>query len=339
MSLSAVSFASRTAEPTELQPWLDRFNALMSWQFTVGGARITLAALVGAVLMLVAIWLVALFLRRRLNRYADGREYSRRASLYTVAKLIYYLMIVLAVFSAFGVLGIPITRFAVFAGALGVGLGFGLQSIFNNFVSGLILLFDRSLKVGDFVELESGVHGEVKDINIRSTLIRTNDNIDILVPNSEFVSGRVTNWTHDEGFRRVKLKFGVAYGSDKQTVKVAGMEAAAAVPYTLTLDGPRAPQVWLTGFGESALDFELVVWLDAEATRRPSTVKAAYYWALHDALEKYGIQLPFPQRDLHLRSVFGREGDDALLALQDRSGRGGRFTDADDAGAADATSD
>ena len=139
--------------------------------------------------------------------------------------------------------------------------------------------------------------------------------------------------------RRVELKFGVAYGGDKQTVKMAGMEAAAAVPFTLTLDGPRAPQVWLTGFGESALDFELVVWLDVEATRRPSTVKAAYYWALHDALEKYGIQLPFPQRDLHLRSAFGREGDAALLALQERSRPDCRSADPNASGRSDTTSE
>lgn len=129
MSLSAAGVAQGAADQAEWQPWLDRLNALMNWQFTVGDAKITLAALVGAILTLVVIWLVALFLRRRLNRYADGREYSRRASLYTVAKLIYYLLFMLAVFSALGVLGIPITRFAVFAGALGVGLGFGLLNL------------------------------------------------------------------------------------------------------------------------------------------------------------------------------------------------------------------
>ncbi|MEZ5464271.1 MAG: mechanosensitive ion channel [Lysobacteraceae bacterium] len=305
-----------------LQQWLDRAAELMNWEFSIGGNSLTVGALAGALLTLVLIWFIGLVLRRRLNRYAEGREYSRRASLYTVAKLIYYALIVVAVMAALGVLGIPVSRFAVFAGALGVGLGFGLQAIFNNFVSGLILLFDRSLKVGDFVELESGIHGEVKDINIRATLIRTNDNIDILVPNSEFVSGRVTNWTHNEVSRRIRVEFGVAYGSDKEVVKAAGMEAAAAVPYTLTLDGQRAPQVWLTGFGDSSLDFSLVVWLDAEATRRPSRVKAAYYWALHDALEKHGLEIPFPQRDLRLRSAFGEEGDAAIRSW--RHGDAGR---------------
>jgi small-conductance mechanosensitive channel len=146
------------------------------------------------------------------------------------------------------------------------------------------------------------VHGHVRDIYIRSTRITTNDDIDILVPNSEFVNGRVVNWTLREVARRQKIPFGVAYGTDKELVKTAALEAAAAVTFTLSLDGPRGPQVWLTGFGDSSLDFQLVVWLNAEATRRPGAVIAAYYWALHTALEKYNIEIPFPQRDLHVKS-------------------------------------
>jgi small-conductance mechanosensitive channel len=207
---------------------------------------------------------------------------------------------------ALSVAGIPVARFAVFAGALGVGLGFGLQAIFNNFVSGLIILFERTLKVGDFVELASGVHGTVKDIYIRATRITTNDNIDILVPNSEFVTGRVVNWTLREVSRRLKVPFNVAYGSDKEQVKKAALEAAAEVPFTLTLEGERKPQVWLTGFGESAMNFALVVWLTAEATKRPGAVTAAYNWALEGALCRHGLEIPRPQRDLHVRSWLGR---------------------------------
>jgi len=172
-------------------------------------------------------------------------------------------------------------------------------------VSGLIILFDRTLKVGDFVELASGVHGTVRDIYIRATRITTNDNIDIVVPNSEFVSGRVVNWTLREVSRRLKVPFGVAYGSDKELVKKAALEAAAEVPFTLTLEGDRKPQVWLTGFGDSSLNFALVVWLTAEATKRPGAVTASYNWALESALGRHGIEIPFPQRDLHVRSWFG----------------------------------
>ena len=216
---------------------------------------------------------------------------------------------------ALNFLGIPTTRFAVLAGAIGVGLGFGLQAIFSNFISGIIMLFERSVRVGDFVELESGLHGEVRDINIRSTLITTNDNIDILVPNSEFVTHRVVNWTHGDVSRRLRIAFGVAYGTDKELVKKAALEAAAEVPFTIALDGPRKPQVWLVEFGESSMVFELVVWLTADATKRPSAVKAGYMWALDTALCKYGIEIPSPQQDLNLRSLFGLEGEQALALI------------------------
>ncbi|MEO7072337.1 MAG: mechanosensitive ion channel domain-containing protein [Rhodanobacter sp.] len=275
---------------------------LLDRGYTFGGIHVSIGSLLGGLLVfalfLIAIWV----LKRLLHRYGQRNDHVNQSTLYTVERLFRYLMLVVGALWALGVAGIPVARMTVFAGALGVGLGFGLQAIFNNFVSGLILLFDRSLKVGDFVELASGVHGHVREIRIRATLISTNDDIDILVPNAEFVTGRVVNWTLREVARRQKIPFGVAYGTDKELVKKAALEAAAEVPFTLSLDGPRAPQVWLTGFGDSSLDFSLVVWLNADATRRVGAITAAYYWALHTALEKYDIEIPFPQRDLRVRS-------------------------------------
>lgn len=267
---------------------------------------ITVGGVIAAVFVVALAWLASMLLRHAIGRYGDSHEHANKAALYTVSRLLHYVLLVIGLLLALSMVGLPVDKFAVFAGAIGVGLGFGLQAIFNNFISGVVLLFDRSLKVGDFVELESGVHGEVRDIMIRATRISTNDNIDILVPNSEFVSGRVVNWTHREVSRRMRVGFGVAYGTDKELVKKAALEAAAEVPFTLDLEGPRKPQVWLVGFGDSSLDFELVVWLNAEATKRPDAVDAAYLWALHSALERYAIEIPFPQRDLHLRSLFGR---------------------------------
>lgn len=267
---------------------------------------ITVGGVIAAVFVVALAWLASMLLRHAIGRYGDSHEHANKAALYTVSRLLHYVLLVIGLLLALSMVGLPVDKFAVFAGAIGVGLGFGLQAIFNNFISGVVLLFDRSLKVGDFVELESGVHGEVRDIMIRATRISTNDNIDILVPNSEFVSGRVVNWTHREVSRRMRVGFGVAYGTDKELVKKAALEAAAEVPFTLDLEGPRKPQVWLVGFGDSSLDFELVVWLNAEATKRPDAVEAAYLWTLHSALERYAIEIPFPQRDLHLRSLFGR---------------------------------
>jgi len=152
---------------------------------------------------------------------------------------------------------------------------------------------------------------------MRSTLITTNDNIDILVPNSEFVGGRVINWTLREAHRRLRVPFGVAYGTDKELVKKAVLEAAENVPWTLQKIKARQPQVWLVEFGDSSLNFELVVWLTPEAVKRPGAVQAAYLWEIETKLNEHGIEVPFPQRDLHLRSMFGLK-DDAASALLSR---------------------
>lgn len=217
-------------------------------------------------------------------------------------QLVRILMIGIAIFVALNMIGIDLTAFAVFTGALGVGIGFGLQSIFSNFVAGIIIILEKTLKVGDFVDLESGITGEVREINVRSTLITTNDNIDMLVPNSEFINKRVINWTLREAKRRMHVPVGVAYGTDKDLVKKAILEAADNVEFTLKGFKNRKPDVWLVGFGDSSLDFELIVWLTDEATKKPGKVHATYCWEIETALTKYGITIPFPQRDLHLVS-------------------------------------
>ena len=294
---------------TGLQPLLD-YELVR-----VAGLDLTVGRLGAALLLLVIAFFVSRVAQRALCRFGEARG-ADSASVYAMSRVLRYTLMVLGALVALEVAGIPMSKFTLFGGALGVGLGFGLQAIFNNFVSGLILLFDRSIKIGDFVELESGVHGVVRDIKIRATRIITNDNLNILVPNSEFVSGRVVNWTLLEASRRMRIPFGVAYGTDKELAKKAALEAAAEVPFTLAMDGPRGPQVWLTGFGESRLEFELIVWLNGDATKRPSAVKAAYNWALHSALHRHKLAIPFPQRDLHLRSVLGHEGSDALALLR-----------------------
>ena len=293
----------------------------------IGQTSITYGSVVAALAALLATGLLIVAMRRSISRYRHGRGAQYRATLYTVQRIGTYTLLAVGFLIAISLLGVPISRLAVVAGALGIGLGFGLQTIFSNFISGLILLFDKSLKVGDFVELESGVTGEVRDIKIRSTTIVTNDNIDILVPNSEFVEGRVVNWTYREVSRRMRIPFGVAYGTDKEAVKEAALQAAAEVPFTLALEGARRPQVWLSEFGDSSLNYELVVWLNAEATKRPAAVQAAYNWALHTALAERQLEIPFPQRDLNVRSFFGLAQEDALEALNLDPPRGASAAD------------
>lgn len=293
-----------------LQPLLDyRLISLGGFQLTVGG-------LVAAVLAVLAAQVISMLLRRTLVRYGKQRQNVNHAALYTVARVAHYLLLLIGVMLALQLAGVPIGEFAVFAGALGIGLGFGLREIFANFIGGLVLLFDRSLKVGDFVEIDADLRGTVRDINIRATRITTNDNIDILVPNAEFMTGRVVNWTHGDVMRRLRVPFKVAYGVDKELVKKAALEAAAKVPFTLSMDGRHRPQVWLADFGDGAVEYLLAVWLTEEATKRNAAIKAAYLWELDTSFKKHGIEIPLPQRDLNLRSVFGLTGEDAIALLR-----------------------
>ena len=288
--------------------------------FTIGTTPVTAMGLLRVVLILSIAWWISKAIRLALNRVASFRVGMNQAALYAFGRFVHYVVLLIGLVIGLSSIGINFKNFALLAGALGVGIGFGLQNMVNNFVSGLIILFEKSLKRGDFVELESGVVGEVREINFRSTRITTNDNIDILVPNSEFVNGRVTNWTLDEAYRRIHVPFGVAYGTDKELVRKAVLEAARAVPHTLTGLKGREPQVWFVGFGDSSLDFELIVWLMPEAVKRPGAVMADYLWNIHTALYQYGIEIPFPQRDVHFRSFFGMKDEKAREWLEKKKG-------------------
>lgn len=298
-----------------MEQFLAQVSQLFSWLetelFKVGETAITYGALFRVMTILIATYIVSRLLQNGLRRFASYRQSMAQSSVYALTRITHYVVMLVGLLVAIASIGIDLTKFAMFASALGIGVGFGLQNLISNFTAGIMLLFEKTLKVGDFVELESGVTGEVKEINIRSTLITTNDNIDIIVPNSEFVAGRVTNWTMRDTIRRVKIGFGVAYGTDKELVRKAVLEAAERVPHTLDDGSHKPPQVWLTEFGDSALNFELVVWLKPEAVSRPSAVKAAFMWEIHTSLEEYDIEIPFPQRDLHIKSW----DDNAKLAL------------------------
>jgi len=269
---------------------------------TLGNVRVSVLGVIKAAALLALLLWLSSWLAASLDRRVQTVPRLTPSLRLLLIKLLKLALFVVAVLLALSSVGIDITAVAMFTGALGVGIGLGLQALVSNFVAGIILLVERSLKIGDFVELANGVRGEVRSINVRSTVITTNDSIDIIVPNSEFVNSQVTNWTFSEDQCRLRIPFGVAYGTDKETVRAAGLEAAAACEHTLTDIPGRMPQVWLVGFGDSSLNFELVVWLRSSAVRRPGAVNAAYYWALETALTRRGIEIPFPQRDIRVRA-------------------------------------
>ncbi len=298
--------------------WLRVSDLSNETLFHVGEAPVNGADILRVFIILIIGLILSRGVRHAIRRVGDTEYSGTQASLYTVGRLTHYAIIILAVFIALSSIGLEFGNLALVAGALSVGIGFGLQSIVNNFVSGLIILFEHSLRVGDYIELDTGLTGTVKSINVRSTLINTNDNIDIVVPNSEFVTARLTNWTLGEGILRVRIPFGVAYGTDKELVKKAALEAAADVPYTLTHMKDREPDLWLVEYGDNSLNFLLLVWVNRQGARRPTRTKAAYLWALETKLAEYGIEIPFPQRDLHLRSGWPaqREAPDGAPATE-----------------------
>jgi small-conductance mechanosensitive channel len=272
--------------------------------FHIGDVPVTFGSILKMVLILVFGWAISWFIRHLLERLKSRRQFASSPVVYTLGRLFHYIIIFIAVMAAFGSIGLDFSNFALIAGALSVGIGFGLQSVVNNFVSGLILLFEGSLRVGDYIELDTGLRGVVKEINTRATVVRTNDSIDVVVPNSQFVTNQLTNWTLREPLARFRIEFGVAYGSDKELVKEAALEAARRVDYIVHNMPSRPVEVWLTNYGDSALVFQLLAWVSKAGVMRPERVRSTVLWELETQLQERGIEIPFPQRDLHLRSGF-----------------------------------
>lgn len=267
--------------------------------FKINETPITLMPLLRLIIIVLIGYLVSKFVRYIIRRVEARRKVDKSSVFFILDKLIHYLIIFVATIAGFTTLGIDFTNLTLIAGALSVGIGFGLQNIVSNFVSGLTIMFERSLKVGDYIEMEDGYTGSVMEINARSTRINTNDNIDVVIPNSDLVTNKIINWTLRDSIKRVKIPFGVAYGTDKDLVKTAAIEAAENVTYTLTNMKGKEPEVWMTGFGDNSLDFVLLVWVSKYGVRRPNRIKASFLWELDSAFNKHGIEVPFPQRVVH----------------------------------------
>ena len=299
-------------------PWYENIriyfekNLLKSWEnvknvfyyplLTVGETIITLASILKSIILLTACLFLLRLARRKSSALLLLKTNMSYGSVTSVTTLGYYVALVLGIFIILAIMGVNISQITVIVGALGVGIGFGLQTIANNFVSGIILLSEQTIKAGDIVNLESGVTGEVKKVAIRSTIIRTIDGNDIIVPNSEFVSGRVNTWTYGDDWRRLTIPFGVSYGSEPDEIVRLAKEAAREVEITRE-DIKHPVLVFFEGYGESSLDFSIKVWCRMYRLASHSGLRSDYYFALFRKLKEAGVEIPFPQRDLRLRSV------------------------------------
>jgi len=256
---------------------------------------------IGGILLLVFLFASVIIVERILQRLLIRRFLSKtrlQPSLqYGLSRILGYTLIAIGFYVAFQVAGLDLSSLAIVAASLGVGVGFGLQNIINNFVSGIIILAERPISIGDRIEV-AGVAGRVTKIQLRSTTVVTNDNITMIVPNADFISNTVTNWSHGDPKVRIRVPVGVAYGSDLKLLQRLLLEAAEEHPKALR---DPSPVVLFTEFGDSSLNFELGVWTQ-EMTATPIHFTSQMNFIIEQKLRENDIEIPFPQRDLHVRS-------------------------------------
>lgn len=284
-------------------------SLLDSWSVNVGQVRVSpLTVVKVAVSLWLSLWLangLATLVERRLELAKSVAPAMRVLG----AKLTRIGLITAAFLIALSAVGIDLTALAVFGGALGVGLGFGLQKIFSNLVSGVILLLDRSIKPGDVIAVGTSF-GWINHLGARYTSVITRDGIEHLIPNEELITQRVENWSYSDDLIRLRIPIGIAYDSDPRTAIKLCVEAAEMVPRVQLKPEPRCQ---LRGFGDSSIDLELRVWIIDPANGRANVISEILL-EVWDRFHEHGIEIPFPQRDLHLRSMLGEKELDSLVS-------------------------
>ncbi|MCF3648349.1 mechanosensitive ion channel family protein [Synoicihabitans lomoniglobus] len=265
--------------------------------FDLGDTPITALGILKLLILITLVIFAEAVLRRIFLTRVLSRTHLDEGMRFAIARISGYIFLTLGFYLALNFVGIDLSSLAVFAGAIGVGLGFGLQNIVHNFISGIIILAERPIAIGDRVEV-NGVAGKVAKISLRSTIVVTNDNISVIVPNSNFISEPVVNWSHGDPKVRINVPVGIAYGSD--VPKFRRLMTEVALSQSEVLRDP-APNIFFIGFGDSSLDFEIGVWT-AEMLQNPKRFRSELYYKIEAVLRENGIEIPFPQRDLHVRS-------------------------------------
>lgn len=265
--------------------------------FDVKGSNFTLLTLI----YLVVSSMVLVFVVKRITYFLEHKFFATRitekGNRSAIVTIIRYLILLFGFLFIFKSAGFDLGAFSWLLGALGVGLGFGLQNITNNFISGIIILFERPIKVGDRIQV-GDIMGDVVAISMRSTRIITNDNISVIVPNSQFINGNVTNWSHNDRLVRFHYPIGVSYKENPEEVKKIVLSVAEN--HEGVLKDP-APALWFVEYGDNSLNFELVVWTSTYI-QKPVVLKSELYYIIFKEFEKHNIEIPFPQRDIHIRS-------------------------------------
>lgn len=264
---------------------------LDSLAFDIGNFHLSLLSLVQGLIILVIVLWVARLTANTLEAYLRRSPYLSYNARELTAKFFRIFVYFIALMIALSAIGVDLTAFAVFGGALGVGIGLGLQKITSNFVSGITLLMEKSIKLGDLVEV-GNVSGWVRQLNVRYTLIETFDGREVMIPNEDLASTRVSSWTHSHNMARVEVPVGVAYGSDLRLVQKLMVEAAEEHPKCVKSQETRC---WLREFGDSSVNFLLVFWVSDVREGRFGP-KSDVMFAIFDKFKQHGIEIPFPQR-------------------------------------------
>lgn len=282
--------------------WFDRLRDSLQFPLLrLGDTVVTLwSVLYLAVLLLVLVWMTGL-LRRLLVRAMTRGGRVEVGVAQAIGSIVRYVLVLIGCLMVVQTAGINLTALTVVAGAVGIGVGFGLQSIAANFISGLVLLIGRPIKVGDRIEVggagQEGIEGDVIAIGARATTVLTNDNIAIIVPNSKFVEETVVNWSHNDRRVRFRVPLQVAYGTDLRQVERLLIAVARGNPDVLS---EPAPAVRFMAFGDSGLQLELRAW-STSLIHRKGLLISNLNFAIYDALAQAGVEVPFPQRVVHLR--------------------------------------
>lgn len=282
---------------------LDKINGVFTHTlFTIGKTDFSLLLIVTVILSLFALFFISAKIEKIIIGILSKKSKENIGTTKAIGTITRYVILVIGLLIIFQSLGINMSTLNVLFGALGVGIGFGLQNIVNNFISGLIILFERPIKVGDRIEI-GDINGDVIDISARATTINTNDNITIIVPNSEFISSQVINWSHSDRNVRFRIPVGVSYNEDPEKIRSILLDVAEKHPGVL-----KKPEtvVLFDEYGDSSLNFYLVVWT-TDYINRPRVLKSELYYEIFRIFKKEGVEIPFPQRDLHLKSGFDKE--------------------------------
>jgi small-conductance mechanosensitive channel len=266
--------------------------------FELGTLPVTPIFLVKTTVFLILLALASRLGRRFLKNNILARTSMDPGLQYALQVGAGYFIFIFGMIIGLQSVGLNLSSLAFITGIIGVGVGFGTQNIMNNFVSGLILLVERPIKVGDRIEV-GDLNGDVVRIAARSTWVKTNDNVIIIVPNAEFISGRVTNWTANDRRIRIRVPIGTGYNSNPEEVRDLLLKIARNRPEILPEPGP---DVVFTEFGDSSLNFELRVWT-TEHLRTPQILKSELYYEIFRVFGEHKIEIPFPQRDIHVRSI------------------------------------